>query len=830
MKNIAVFVFGFLAVGCFGQIKGTITDDKGNPLPYVNVVLENSYNSTSSNTLGKYELQVKTAGKQSIKFQFLGFKTQKIMVDVLQFPFTLDVVLQEEVYHLNEVVIDKKVNPAIAIIKNAIANRKENSDKTARFQADFYSRGMMKIKDLPKRIMGMKVDLGEDMASNLDSTGSGIIYLSETVSKIVFEKPNKLKEKIIASKIAGNDKGYSYNTARSTAYDFYENTLPFQLKMISPIADNAFNYYKYKLDGSFFDENNQQIFKIKVLPKRDKEPVFEGYIYLVDESFAIYAVDLDIKGYRMQNEFMEKMNVKQNFNYNANNKIWAKNSQSLDFVAGAFGIKFSGKFNYVFSNYQFQDRFDKKTFGNEIVSFEDNANKKDASFWDSNRPIPLTVEEKVNYIKKDSLQIIRKSQKYLDSIDKKHNKFSFSDILMGYSYRNSYQKHSFDYKGLLDISSFSFNTVQGYSLSSGFGYSNWAGDEKGKNTDFRTIFNYGFSEQRLRVSAEYEHTFNNQNYAQIKISGGTKVSQFNNANPILNIVNDVSTLFFKNNFMKLYNLEFAKINFSQDIANGINLNTNLEFQQRKPLFNNTDYSVINSDKPYTANNPIDPNDYLNAGFETQHLFQFGLHFKINFANKYLSRPDGKFNLRNRKYPTLFIHYEKTFAASNQNYNFDQLNTQVYYNLDLSNKGNLALNLKAGKLFAASNISFIDYKHFNGNQTHIGTADRYLNVFNLMPYYQNSTNDAYLETHTEYEDQGFIMNKIPLLNRLKSTLILGLHNLAVPNRSPYTEVTVGLNNLGVGKFKLFRLDYIRSFSNQNPSDGIIIGCKILNAFE
>lgn len=54
---------------------------------------------------------------------------------------------------------------------------------------------MFKVKDLPKKILGKKVDLGQDMASNLDSTGTGILYLSETISKITFEKPDKLKEK-----------------------------------------------------------------------------------------------------------------------------------------------------------------------------------------------------------------------------------------------------------------------------------------------------------------------------------------------------------------------------------------------------------------------------------------------------------------------------------------------------------------------------------------------------------------------------------------------------------------------------------------------------------
>lgn len=219
-----------------------------------------------------------------------------------------------------------------------------------------------------------------DLNGAVDSTGTGIIYLSETVSKIIFEKPNNLKERIIASKISGNDKGFSYNTARASIYDFYDTTLNFNSKMISPIADNAFNYYKFKLEGTFQDENNQMINKIKVIAKRDSEPVFEGYIYIVEDSWAIYAIDLEIKGYRIHQEFVDVIKLKQNFSYNKNYRIWAKTTQSLEFTAGIFGIKFNGKFSYVYSNYEFQDAFTKKTFTNEIASFEDNSNKKDTVF------------------------------------------------------------------------------------------------------------------------------------------------------------------------------------------------------------------------------------------------------------------------------------------------------------------------------------------------------------------------------------------------------------------------------------------------------------------
>ena len=831
MKKVLFAVILLFSILNFAQIKGKIVDDKGNDLPFVNIFVENTYNSSTSNEKGKYELNIRKTGNYVIIFQYLGYKTKKEIINIEQFPFELNVSLAEENFTLNEVVVNKKDNPAIGIIKNAIANRKENSDKTSKYTADFYSKGLLKLKNLPKRIMGQKIDLDEETASSLDSTGSGTVYLSETISKLKYQKPNDLKEIIIASKVAGNSNGFSYNTARNTYFNFYNNDIKLNVSLISPIASNAFNYYKYKLESSFFDDNNQLINKIKVIPKRDKEPVFEGYIYIVDDSWAIYAVDLEIKGYRMNNEFIERITLKQNFNYNSKSKIWAKNSQSLNFISGAFGIKYLGSFNYVFSNYDFKDSFEKNTFSKEIVTFQKDANKKDNDYWTINRPIPLTDEETENYFKKEKLQIRRESKQYRDSVDAKGNKFSFEKTLTGYRFKNSFEKYSIAYDGIIKPNNFNFNTVQGYSFNTNFDFKKWNTDEdEGEYSSFKTVFDYGLSEKRFRAFGIYNHRFNSQNYADLTISGGTKVNQFNNAPPISTFINTIATLFFKDNYIKLYNLEFAEIKYSQDIANGINLNSKLEYLNRKPLFNTTDYSYFKRDDVFSSNNPTNEFDFLKAGFDKHNLMKFSAEFKINFGNKFMSRPDEKINIRNRKLPTLYIGLEKTFAASDKKYDFTHINSRIVYDLGLSNKGRIGMNLKAGKFFNAKNISFIDYKHFNGNQTHVGTSLRYLNVFNFLPYYSNSTNDSYLEFHSEYDDNGFIMNKLPLLSNLKSNLILGFHSLAVPNRKPYSEVTIGLDNLGFGKLKIFRLDYIRSFQNGIQNNGVIFGCKILNFLE
>lgn len=820
MKNLYAFLLLLISVSGVAQIKGKITDSSGNPLPAVNIYIENTYTGTSSNENGFYELNIKSTGKHTVVFQYLGFKTQKAAVNVDKFPFTLNATLAEENISVAEVVISTQENPANAVIRSAIASKKENSKMTDKFTADFYSRGIFRIKDAPKKILGQKVD--ED--GILDSTGTGIMYLSETVSKITFQKPDKLKEQIIASKISGNDSGFSYNTAMNTNYDFYENYIDFNINMISPIADNAFNYYKYKIEGTFLDDNNNTINKIKVIPRRDNEPVFEGYIYIVEDTWAIYAVDLDIKGYRMQVPILETMNLTQNFSYNSNSKIWSKSLQTLDFKAGLFGIGFTGKFTHAFSNYEFKEAFEKKTFTREIVAIDKEANKKDDSFWNAFRPVPLTEEESKDYIKKDSIQTMKKSQTYLDSTDRKNNKLKIFDVISGYSYSNSFKNWSVKYDGILQFPG--YNTVQGWSLNSGFSFTKRNPDDR-TYTSFGTKLNYGFAEDRLRAIGYFSTRFNNQTNAIFTVSAGNEIVQFNQNPAIPEILNSVSTLFFKDNYAKLYDKTFARVNYQQEVSNGLTLFGNAEYSRRKSLSNNTDYVLIKKDKEFTSNNPLFPALDIPI-FETHRLAKASVTARFNFAQEYITRPDGKLNLGNDKYPTLFLSYEKAFAGSEKNFEYDAIYAKMTYDLKLGNKGELGTNFKAGKFFGADGISFADYKHFNGNQTHVGMAERYLNVFNLLPYYTRSTNDSYLELHAEYNDKGFIMNKIPLLNLLKTNLVLGVHSLGVPDTKPYTEYSVGLDNLGFGKFRLLRLDYVRSYNGSGyAGDGIIFGLKFLN---
>ncbi|MCT4629968.1 DUF5686 and carboxypeptidase regulatory-like domain-containing protein [Winogradskyella sp.] len=819
MNRILLNLFFFtLSTLASAQITGTITNKKGEPLPFVNILIENTYKGTTSNDDGYYELSISKPKTYTIIYTYLGFKTVKKKVTIDKFPFNIDITLEEESVSLNEVVLETEENPANAIIRQTIAKRKENLEKINSFKADFYSRGLIRIKDAPKKIFGQEVG---DFYGGLDSTRSGIIYLSETISKIQYLRPKKLKEKITASKVSGDDNGFSFNSALDVNYNLYNNTIEFGNEIVSPIANNAFSYYRYNLEGIFYDERGNLINKINVIPKRKNDPVFSGTIYIVENHWAIYATELDITGVQARIPAVDVISLQQSFSYSENDNIWAIISQSIDFKYKFLSIKGDGRFTAVYSNYEFNTGLTKDDFGRELIAFEDKANKKDSLYWNTIRPVPLTIEERKDYIKKDSIQIVRESKPYLDSIDRVNNKFKLGNIL-SYSYRNSHKNYSFGYGFPLD--GIQFNTIQGYTAKANLFYTK-SFDEFKRYFSANANFQYGFSDERLRATGSLTYKFNNTNRRILSLFGGVRTEQYNPSNPITPFINSISTLFFEDNYIKLYDRSFIQLNYSEELFNGFRLYSNLSYERRKALFNTTDQVFINEDNDvYTSNNPLDETAYDVAPFETHNILKANITAQINFGQEYLSYPDSKFNIGNDAYPTLVLSYEKGFGATNSDYNFDQIKARLYQSFNIADKGRFRYNLRAGKFFNADDIAFMDYQHFNGNQTHVSTQGNYTNVFNNLPYYAGSTNDAYLEAHAEHDFNGFILGKIPLLNKLNFNLVLGAHLLSTPDFKPYQEYSIGVDNIGWGKWRFLRVDYVRSYQSGFQSDAILFGLK------
>jgi hypothetical protein len=83
---------------------------------------------------------------------------------------------------------------------------------------------------------------------------------------------------------------------------------------------------------------------------------------------------------------------------------------------------------------------------------------------------------------------------------------------------------------------------------------------------------------------------------------------------------------------------------------------------------------------------------------------------------------------------------------------------------------------------------------------------------------NSFNTA---LYAEHHFNGFITNKIPVVNKLKWHLVTGVNLLYMSIDRRYTELMIGLENI----LKLFRVDYVWGLEkNVQQRSGIRIGIK------
>ena len=292
------------------RLSGMIRDEHKQPLPYVTIYVEGTTKGTTSNIEGEYFLDL-DPGEYQIIFRLIGYKQVKEPISIGVNSVIKDVQLIPESYQLKEVSIKADAeDPAYAIIRNAQKKRKFFLDQVESFQSNAYVKSTQKLLSYPKKVLGQDVQIEEFV-----DTATKIFYLSESVSKLSFKRPEKIKEEMISSKVSGNPRSYSFNQAADLMLSFYENLVEINgltpRGIVSPISGNALFYYNYKLEGTYL-ENDQLVNKIKVIPKRKNDPVFTGDIYIVEDSWRIHSADLFITK-NQQIEFIDTFRIRQNF-------------------------------------------------------------------------------------------------------------------------------------------------------------------------------------------------------------------------------------------------------------------------------------------------------------------------------------------------------------------------------------------------------------------------------------------------------------------------------------------------------------------------------------
>ncbi len=789
------------------RITGRVTNAGGEPMPFVNVYIEGTTRGTTTNPDGRFTLSINSRTTVSLVFQFVGFEKKVVEVNPTGATSTVDITLREQNVELPQFVVSAKgKDPAYAIIKQAQDKRKEYLNKVEAYSAEVYMKGATRLDEIPE-----KRPILIPAEAMPDSTDLGLIFLSEAVAKYHYQQPNKYKEEMIASKVSGFSQAFSWNRAEDVLINFYENTVEIggisSRGFISPIGNMAMLHYRYELLGSFKDDG-YTVYKIAVEPRRNIDPAFTGNIYITDSLFNIHSLDLTLlKSAGI--EFVDTVQISQTFVPVVPEKaVWMPLSINMNFHFSVFGFSASHDAVAEFSKYDIDKTFDHRFFSNETFRVEEGANETDSLFWKEARQVLLTDEELKNYHKGDSMETVRKSKPYLDSIDSRFNKPTVGKLLLtGYEVYKRYDSLRYGINPL--ISFVQYNTVEGLVIDAAPYFRKIL-----RQSNYRVGANlrYGTASEQFYAQMKYSHMFNYRNYRGLSVAGGHYVSQFNPSEPISPILNTSYALIDKYNYMRLYEKTYGSVGYQQELVNGIFLHSKVEYAQRNRLYNSTDYTWSGKDdRQFQPNNP----PAVPVSTSRALIAEVNLRFRIN--QKYETFPHRK-RMMGSRWPTFFLSYRKGIAAFDSDVNFDFVSAGMSYDLDLGQIGVTRMDADVGGFLNTSSMQFYDYQHFNGNRTGvinlpppspfsaIDFSRPRLGNFQTLDYYRFSTNQSFFKVHAQHHFKGFILNKIPLIRKLRWYSLIGTNFLYAEPHGDYTEFFVGIENI----LKVLRVDFVASY--------------------
>jgi hypothetical protein len=779
------------------KIKGTVTDNDGKPLPNASVFVKGSTKGTNANNEGKYSLKLEN-GKYILVCQHVGYGKQELPVTVNDNDHEINFILRVQEMILGEVVVKNGEDPAYQVIRNAIRKREYYKEQPAQFECKVYTKGQLKLRDFPKKIFGQKVDFEDG-----DTSKRKMIYLSETISKYAVSRPDKEKIEVLSSKVSGQSDGFGLAAPRF--FSFYNNSVSLGSNLnprgfISPISDNALNYYRYKLEGTFFEDSNM-VNHIKVIPKRKYEPLFSGYINIVDGDWRIHSLQLQLTK-ASQMELVDTLRIEQLYRQ-VDKDNWFFSSQAIYPAIKFLGFDAYGSFVNVYTDADIEPAFTKKSFSNVIIKYTDSANKRTTEYWESNRPVPLLEEEVRDYRKKDSLENARKDTRYLDSLERKRNKITLPGVLLfGQSFSKESKRTSLSFPSVLEM--VSFNPAEGWVLSPGFTWSKRIDTSLSgrKRITVSTDFRYGFSNKHFNPNITLRYSFGKKYASSLMLSGGSRVFQFNNNSPIGENGNTLSCLLSEENRFKTYEASYVRGSFRKGIGDGFSWVLGFQYQDRRPLENTTDYTWRNkADRSYTPNYP---NEILSANIVRHQVFYTLIGITWQPGARYIELPDRKINIGS-KYPVMSLTYIRNYSKFfGSDADFSKWRFSIRDDINMKLAGTFRYRAGMGGFIDNKKVFVPDYNHFNGNISRFATE--YLNSFQFLPIYQfSNTSKFYALGHVEHNFKGFLTNKIPGIRKLNLYLVTGANGFYYRSAN-YFELFIGIDNI----LKQFRVDFVQSY--------------------
>jgi hypothetical protein len=874
IRHILLFLFFSTHAGqVLAQgISGRLTDADNNPVPFAAIYDETSFTGTTSNTEGYFDLKLEP-GQHSIVFKAMGYFVVRRQVAVSDKVVSLNIQMVEQTIRIEEVVITPgKEDPAYAIMRKVIGLAPYHLNQVKEYTADVYLRGIVHLIKIPNIIARhAEIDGRKNVLKN------GDVFLQESVNQIRFQAPERYDQMVISYHNTFPGESNDVNPMEIIRTSFYQPKVD---EFISPLAPNAFTFYKYRYEG-FFEENGNVVFKIMVTPKRNSQQLMKGQLYVVERLWCLHSADVSV------HMFFGDLRYKTIYSPVMSN-AWLPISYEFHVEASIMGIKADYKYT---SSVKFQQVIlnDKDVIGQvkieepapekdmpetgnadtrmtknqqdieklmakeeltnrdmvklstlisrearldtsqirslEIkdnpsnVTVEKDALKKDTAYWNKVRPVPLTSDEiRISEAYDSTLASTGNTLKTSDTAKtakpaKKLGKF-VNFLTSGAGFRVFDSTLYIKYDGLVGLKKFDFNTVDGFIYRQTFRL-----EQKIDSVRILKIYPgiaYGFNRQKVMwwTDIGYDYAFMNRGYIRFHI--GSESEDYNSETGINPTINTIASLFFRRNYLKLYQLNQAYLSNSIDPFNGLNLFVKAGYRISRPLANHTDYSFFyRNERDYTPNIPTSDSTSIARNIYHEEAYW---EARLEYTPQYYYRiRNGRKHYQHSKYPTFYLLNRMAIPGIiNATANYDLLEAGIRQHKEWGMMHAFYWEIKGGVFLSNSKIYLMNDKYFNNQDLPVNVGSK-PDVFRLLPYYRYATNDRYTEAHIRFTTPYLAIKYLPFLSSKLWSENLYLNYLTGSQVKNYWEVGYSISQIymmgSVGIFAGFKGKYFQSFGLQ-----------------
>ncbi|MBO4592663.1 MAG: carboxypeptidase-like regulatory domain-containing protein [Bacteroidaceae bacterium] len=755
------------------QLTGRVVDsENGEPVAWANVFYDGMPVGVNTDEQGRFKLPLHT-GKTLI-VSFIGYEKQTFRITNAN---PLDVKLKWAPNELKTAVVNgkkkkysRKNNPAVELMKKVIKAKKQTDiHRHPYFSYNLYKKLTFSFNEVSEKALkeGMlkKMPFLENHVEICPETGKRILpitFQEETSRQIWRKNPETEKTIITGKREDGLNKFFTSGEILNsiladcfTDVDIYDdNVRLLRHQFISPISSkNAISFYRYFIMDTTYVEGDKCI-EVTFTPNNPQDFGFSGSLFIMaDSTYRVRRSRLLIP-HSSDVNFVEQLNVDQEFlNLPTGDQVLESNKMTVQLSAIMDMARMQVQLSNRFTDYSLEPIADKEfRFGGTEMT-DPNAELRDQKFWTEMRTDSLTKAEA------DMGQMVKEFQQM-----KHFNVFLF----VFKAFVENYVETSSDPKkpSLIDIGPvntiFSQNFVDGFRLRA----SAQTTANLHPHLFAKGYVAYGFKDHRMKGMGELTYAFKKRAYSAAEfpldnLSASFQSDVMSPSDKFLPTDKDnVFTSFKVKTVDQMMYYTKAALKFQREWANGFGIDAQLQ-KERDEGVGALFYQSLNGSPTPTQ----DIADHYRF-FNTTDL-RLGVSYSP--GAKYVNTKQRRI-LVNNEAPIFTLYHTMGLKAMGGEHAYHFTEATAYKRVWLPSAwGRMDFYLKAGAqwskvpypllIMPAANLSYVVHK---------GTFC----MVNNMEF----LNDRYASLMINWDLNGKVFNRIPLLRKLKWREVMGVNAL------------------------------------------------------